>query len=159
MWEHLEEDFSFVSLHSRYRSIENLIKEDCNFGRRLGKWWGDGQPVGAESLVDLYSNEGEADMRHRCIGFARPLYKQRDLCIIHCPHALWTWPKGRISPNLCYFIKTWVQFYHCLPACHVLTGYNTTSIFYRKGKTTVDLEEMSNIGWSNSLDEARKYAF
>ncbi len=52
---------------------------------------------------------------------------------------------------------------NCLPACHALTGCDTTSSFYRTGKTTAltklkthlsELKELAHFGISTSLEES-----
>lgn len=86
---------------------------------------------------------------------------------MHSGHGL----RERFIPVFSISEKLGPDFCDCLPACHALTGCDTTSSLYRIGKTTAftklkshlnELKEMTRFGLSESLQEAlpvaRQYA-
>ncbi len=79
--------------------------------------------------------------------------------------------KERFVPICVIAQKLGAVLCECLPACHALTGCDTTSSLYRIGKATAltrlkthlcELQEMTKFGLSGSLEEAlpvaRRYA-
>jgi hypothetical protein len=147
---------------------------------------------GIDNLTELYSDQEEADTRlvlhaiHLARSHSRLIVKCDDTDVLvlliyytskgmfgssavfmHSGHGL----KERFIPVCSITQKLGPVLCDCLPACHALTGCDTTSSLYRIGKTTAftrlkshlsELKEMTKFGLSGSLQEAlpvaRKYA-
>lgn len=147
---------------------------------------------GIDCLTEFYSDQEEADIRmvlhavqlaqsHSCLIVksddtdvlvllihytSRGMFGSSEV-YMYSGHGLWE----RFIPVFSISEKLGPDFSDCLPACHALTGCDTTSSLYRIGKTTAftklkshlnDLKEMTRFGLSESLQEAlpmaRQYA-
>ena len=147
---------------------------------------------GIDCLTDLYSDQEEADTRlvlhatHLAQSHSRLIVKCDDTDVLvllvyysskgmfgssvvymHSGHG----PKERFVTVCSIAQKLGAALCECLPACHAITGCDTTSSLYRIGKTTAftrlkthlsELKEMANFGLSGSIEEAfpvaRQYA-
>ena len=147
---------------------------------------------GVDNLTDLYSDQEEADTRlvfhaiHAAESHSRVIIRCDDTdvlvllvyysskgmfgsstVLLHSGHG----PRERFVPVCAVAKKLGAEFCACLPACHALTGCDTTSSLYRIGKATAfnrlkthlsGLKDMDNFRLSGNLEEAipvaRKYA-
>ena len=148
--------------------------------------------AGVSSLTSLYSDQEEADTRMvlhaidlaqsypriivRCddtdvevllIYYASKGMFGSSTVFMHSGHGM----KERYVPINTISEKIGKDLSSCLPACHALTGCNTTSSLYRIGKSTAfnklkshlsELKDLAHVGVSASLEKslpvAREYA-
>ncbi len=148
--------------------------------------------AGVSRLTSLYSNQEEADTRivlhaiHLAESYSRIIVRSDDtdvqvlliyyaskgmfgssLVYMHAGHGTRERfiPINKVAKNLGKDMSS------CLPACHSLTGCDTTSSLYRIGKTTAfnklknnikELKDLAHFGLSSSLEDslaiARKFA-
>ena len=115
---------------------------------------------GVDNLTDLYSDQEEADTRlvfhaiHAAESHSRVIIRCDDTdvlvllvyysskgmfgsstVLLHSGHG----PRERFVPVCAVAKKLGAEFCACLPACHALTGCDTTSSLYRIGKATAFL--------------------